>query len=91
MNGRLHLNTAERLLLPLTLLLPLACSSEPAGGPDGEVRFLLGSEPEFFFAEDVEEGVRDGMRTAFAAARATWGEVGPIEFWVVGEIGRAHV
>ncbi len=84
MNGRLHPTTTERLLLPLTLLLLLACSSEPAGGLDGEVRFLPGSEPEFFFAEDVEEGVRDGMRTAFAAARAAWGEVGPIEFWVVG-------
>ena len=68
----------------LGLGLVWACALAACGEPSDEALPTAISAIEFHFAEDVVESVRADMRSTFDVAAEYFGDVGPVEFWVVG-------
>jgi hypothetical protein len=79
-------------------LVTTACTSSPptdTAEPDSDTDEETDSEayewgqpyfesPLTFFASDLPQTVRDGVNHGLADAIYTWGNVGPVEYWVMG-------
>ena len=75
------------LLVPLFILLQVDTQEEKIVVPDKSVNTwgkVFGTEPEFYFAEDVSKQQIDLTKKYYKIAAEHWGNYGPLEFWLVG-------
>ena len=90
---------SKRSVLSACILLG-ACSDSPSGVPitdsmdtsdtaeTSDLPILWGEEtevvPEFYAASDVPKSQIDRVRTDYETASQSWGNFGPLEYWIVG-------
>ena len=89
MNTTIIAACSALLAAPLFMGCRAAAPSDEVGDAapthlDESWRQQTDEPPTFFYADDVAPEVRRALEQAFAAAIDTWGNYGPLEFWVVG-------